>query len=266
MSTLTVDVSGIGASGPGFADWPALRAILLGVVAYQPQRTQLPLPAALPPAEQRRVGPAIRLALAVGSEAVAMGNAEVATLSSVFAAAGGDGGNCDALCRALSTAAPQLSPTRFHNSVQNAPAGYWGIAQRAVAPSISIGGFDDSFAVGLLEAVVQVVTQHRPVLLVASDTDYPEPLRATRPIPDALGVALLLVPSRSARALASLRVGLRAGVAERMEQAALEPLRTAIPAARALPLLQQIARAQSGTVRVQYSAAQILQVEVDAAA
>lgn len=262
---MKVAIIGVGALGPGFADWPALRALLKGTALHQSARTALPPPTMLPPAEQRRVGPAIKLALAVGSEALAGSGVDATTLATVFAASGGDGENSDALCRALAASAPQLSPTRFHNSVQNAPAGYWSIAQRATAPSMSIGGYDASFAVGLIEAAAQVIAGQRPVLLVSSDTDYPEPLRATRPIPDALGVALLLAPPFPA-APATLRIEVRAGVADGLAQPALENLRAAIPAGRALPLLQRMALGGAGAVHIEYLSPLVLRVEVDGAA
>lgn len=262
---MKVAVIGVGALGPGFADWPALRALLRGDVVHQSARTSMPPPSMLPPAEQRRVGPAIKLALAVGSEALAGSGLDATTLATVFAASGGDGENCDALCRALAASEPQLSPTRFHNSVQNAAAGYWGIAQRATAPSTSIGGYDASFAVGLLEAATQVIAGQRPVLLVSSDTDYPAPLRAKRPIPDALGVALLLAPPFAA-APATLRIEVRAGVADELALSTLENLRAAIPAGRGLPLLQKIALGGAGTAHIEYLSPWVLSVEVNGAA
>ena len=54
--------------------------------------------------------------------------------------------------------------------------------------------YDGSFAAGLLEAVAQAVVEDRPVLLIAYDTDYPEPLFGARPLPDTFGVALLVSP------------------------------------------------------------------------
>jgi len=44
------------------------------------------------------------------------------------------------------------------------------------------------------------------VLLVAYDTDYPEPLRSVRPLPDTFGVGLVLAPRRSERSLAQWRL------------------------------------------------------------
>src|SRR5262249_59375137 len=119
-------------------------------------------------------------------------------------AAGGDGQNCHEICEVLASAARELSPTRFHNSVHNAPAGYWGIATGATAPANSLCAHDASFAAGLLEALCQVVVDHTPVLLIAYDASYPQPIHSVRPIPDAFGVALLLAPPAGSRSLARL--------------------------------------------------------------
>jgi len=143
-------------------------------------------------------------------------------------------------------------PTRFHNSVHNAPAGYWGIATGATAAANSLCAHDASFAAGLLEALCQVAVEHTAVLLIAYDASYPEPMRSVRPIPDAFGVALLLAPDASTRSLARLGLTLSEAPADRMADPALERLRTSIPAARSLPLLAQLARAAEGSVLIDY--------------
>ena len=121
--------------------------------------------------------------------------AEPQHLATVFTSSSGDPVNCHALCEALAAPGRLMSPTRFTNSVHNATAGYWHIATQSRAASTSLCGFDASFAAGLLEAAVQCVSGGEPVLLVASDIAYPEPLHALRPTSDALGLALLLAPA-----------------------------------------------------------------------
>jgi hypothetical protein len=88
--------------------------------------------------------------------------------------------------------------------------------------------------------------------LLACDTPYPEPLYSARPIPDAFGIALVLAPQRSARALAQITVCLTDAGADRLDDAALESLRTAIPAARGLPLLRGITLRQDRHVVLDY--------------
>ncbi len=130
----------------------------------------------------------------------------MATLATVFAASGADGHNCHAICEQLATDDRQISPTRFHNSVHNAAAGYWGIATGSMAPCQVICAYDASFGAGLLDALGQVVLDRQPTLLIAYDSEYPEPLHATRPLPDVAGVAVLLAPEHSERSLACITV------------------------------------------------------------
>ncbi len=145
-----------------------------------------------------------------------------------------------------------VSPTRFTNSVHNASAGYWHIATASRAPSTSLSAHDASFAAGLLEAASQAVAWARPVLLVAADVPYPEPLRATRPIPDAMSVALLLDPSAEVPALARLSIALSDAAPDAMAHEGLERLRRQVPAAQALALLQRLARGEAGACTVGY--------------
>jgi hypothetical protein len=241
MATLTVYLDAVAVQGPGLSDWAAASAILSGMQPYVPQRTVVTAPAALAPAERRRVGQLVKLALNVASEAAQASGHGAETLASVFASSGGDGDNCHNLCEAL--AGDRLvSPTRFTNSVHNAPSGYWGILAQARAPSTTLCAYDASFAAGLLEATVQVNATQAPVLLVSYESPYPEPLLQARPVPDAFGVALVLSPVQGPRSLASLSLSIGDAPVSRLADAALEAVRTAIPAARSLPLLQWLAR------------------------
>ena len=140
-----------------------------------------------------------------------------------------------------------VSPTRFTNSVHNAPAGYWHIAAASRAPSTSLAAFDASFAAGLLEAAVQCAATDAPVLLVATDVPYPEPLHAVRPVADVMALALLLAPSTGSGRGLSLEVT-AALPATPCTQPDFEALRQGIPAARALPLLQALAMPDAATL------------------
>src|SRR6185436_6052055 len=103
----------------------------------------------------------------------------------------------------------EISPTRFHNSVHNAAAGYWSIATRSREPSTSLCCYDASFAAGLLESAAQVASDPRQVALISYDEPYPEPLHATRPIASEFGVALILSPEETGGSLAAIDVELR---------------------------------------------------------
>jgi hypothetical protein len=68
------------------------------------------------------------------------------------------------------------------------------------------------------------------------------------------GIALLLTPEPSARSLARIAVSLDDNAATAMADQALEPLRAAVPALRGLPLLDLLARGESGSVSLDYLA------------
>lgn len=268
MTPLRVFVEGIGLLGPGLPSWPAAQAVLLGQAAHQFALSVLPPPPRLPPAERRRAGPVIRLAMAVAEEAVAMAGADPQALGSVFASSGGEGSNCHSLCETLAGDAPMVSPTRFTNSVHNAAAGYWHIAVGSRAASTSLCAFDGSFSAGLLEAATLLHTDSRPLLLVAYDLPYPEPLHQMRPLPDNFGLALVLAPVASARTLAALQITLQpagaAGPLDGCTDPSLEALRDCIPAAAALPLLQAIVRrGPASVVSLRYLPQLELRVTVD---
>lgn len=249
---LSVYVNGVGLLGPGFASWPHGTAVLRDAAAYEPQATVLPLPVSLPAAERRRAGRVIKLAVAIGLEAAERAGENPAELATVFTSSGGDGHNCHELCQALTSGERLLSPTRFHNSVHNAAAGYWSIATGSMAPSNVLCAFDASFAAGLLEAMTQVIVHRATRLLLAYDTEYPDPLHRKRPIPDAFGVALVLAHEAGARSLARLEASLTDTVSDRMDDARIEFLRASIPAARSLPLLRRLARHERGRVTLEY--------------
>jgi Beta-ketoacyl synthase, N-terminal domain len=292
MVTLAAQIEGIGLLGPGLDGWTGSVALLEGRSQYIPQPTVVPIPDGLPPAERRRLGLVVKLALSVGLQATSRAGVEPDTLPAVFTSSGGDGQNCHEICQALSLDERMISPTRFHNSVHNAAAGYWSIATRSKAASNALCAFDVSFAAGLLEAVTQVVVDQTRVLLVAYDAQYPPPLFMKRPIPEAFGVAFVLAPLGAATraaahmAVAPLAPDLRASGgaatslptsgslgrltvrladarADRMSNKDLEALRASIPAARSLPLLRQLAAREPGVVNIEYLDGRSLVVEVD---
>lgn len=247
MSNLTVYLDAIGLCGPGLQSWVASQAVLNGASAYVQTLTEIAPSDYLPPAERRRVGTAVKLALAAAKDALADSSYDASLLLSVFSSSGGDGDNCHTICEALASSDRMISPTRFTNSVHNAPSGYWGIALKARPASTSLCAFDGSFSTGLLEAATQAIQAKAPVLLIAYDTPYPEPLRAVRPIAHSMGVALVISPQPTSATVASIRLSLGKGQSSAMPDAQLEALRINVPAARSLPLLRAIACGQKNT-------------------
>lgn len=261
---LTAYIRGIGLIGPGLTDWKSGARVLAGEEVYSPRPTTVPAPEGLPPAERRRTGATVRLAVSVAQQAVADSGLDAAALPAVFSSSGGDGVICHEICETLASADRQLSPTRFHNSVHNAAAGYWSLATGATAASTALCAHDGSFAAGLLEALTLVAVERVPVLLSAYETPYPQPLHAKRPLPDSFGVALVLAPDAAphARARLTASLGGAAAAADRLFDPQLEALRAALPAARSLPLLRLLARAEPGEVVLDYIAEQCVTVEV----
>ncbi|HSI94461.1 MAG TPA: beta-ketoacyl synthase chain length factor [Methylophilaceae bacterium] len=262
MTSLIAYIEGIGLLGPGLSGWSEGREILAGRQAYQPQKTVIPPPVLLPPAERRRCGEIVKLALATSTEAMATAGVEASNLPSVFTASHGDGHNCHTICEMLASDDRQVSPTRFHNSVHNAASGYWSIATGAMASSAVLCAFDASFGAGLLEAMVQVAVDGNRCILIAGDTDYPEPVFSVRPLSDLLGISLVLAPEHTPQAVARISVTLSDGPVDRFADGGLEKLRLSIPAARGLPLLHAIAVGESAHVVLDYLEETRIAVEV----
>jgi hypothetical protein len=242
---IDIYLAGIGLCAPGMLDWASGSAVLRGET---PVGNEYPKPAAtlLPPAERRRSSQATRYALQAGQEAITHAGIPATHAAVVFASSDGDGENLHHILESLAQPEHEVSPTRFHNSVHNAAAGYWNIATGARTPANSIAAFDDSFAAGLLEAAIQASTENIPVLLAAFDLPLPSPLHEVRPTAAPFAVALLLT-TQPANALARLRISLEPMTEDgtKMHHPELESLRVGNPAARALPLLQAVATGQA---------------------
>jgi Beta-ketoacyl synthase, N-terminal domain len=250
---LAARIEGIGLLGPGLAGWSAARAALTGHSAFARAPTVTPAADALPATERRRAGKCVRLSLAAGLAAAADAGRSARDMGAVFASSSGDGENLHAICEALASDDRLISPTRFHNSVHNAPSGYWGIATGSVHAADSLAAFDASFGAGLLEAFGRIAADPRlPVLLIAYDAPYPEPLAATRPIPDSFAVALALASTAHSDRGTLVTLGVAREPPTKMEDAALERLRANIPAARSLPLLALLAHGAAGRAVIEY--------------
>lgn len=128
----------------------------------------------LPVSIRRRTSLTTRMAVTVSMVACRMAGSEPTDLPSVFASVGGEIQVTDDLCRALPDQEQSLSPTRFHNSVHNTTAGYWGILNQCRSPTVAIAALDDTFAIGLLEACSQLQQFGGEILLVCYDEVWPQ--------------------------------------------------------------------------------------------
>ena len=250
---MRVYVEGVGLHGPGLDRWNRSRLILAGRQLYMHEDLCLPPDRLLPANERRRAVQTVKIALAVGAEAFTAARRDPATTPTVFASSGGDGATIHEILSVLASSDREISPTRFHNSVQNAPAGYWSIATGARAASSSLCCEDDSFAAGLLEAVVQAIIGCEAVGLIAYDAPYPAPLNQVRQIGSAFGVALVLSPLPTTTAFAHIELTLgQLAEASTLAAPALEAMRRDTPAARSLPLLAALAGNTEAGVTLSY--------------
>ena len=157
-----------------------------------------PSPTVLAAAERRRAPDTVAIALAVAAEACAAAEADPSSLPSVFASREGDLAISDYMCETLAREPRSISPTKFHNSVHNAASGYWTIATGCHAPATSISAHRETYATGLLEALVQAEAGAR-VLYVGYDIEAVGPMRTVCDAREALGSALVVARERGAR-------------------------------------------------------------------
>ena len=238
-------VAGVGLVASGLPSWSAAVPVLTGVQAWEAGEIELPSPIMLPKNERRRASPTIRIALEAVRQAVEASGFAPRELPAFFGSSVGDGDVLDVLVRTVTGGEERVSPTLFHNSVHNAPSGYWSIASGSHAPSLSIGAFDATAAATLLSAAVQA--RRQAVLVCIYDAAVPEPLRAVRSITLPFGAALVLSPepTRSTLARIAMRLGDRALAPTGLRAPGLATLLEGNPAACLLPLLEALARRQT---------------------
>ena len=257
-------VDGIGLRAPGLAGWEAGSEVLAERTPYVASPIIVPECELLPPAERRRAVPSVKIALAVAAEASQSAGVDRSKVATIFTSSAGDNRTLHEIMQVLATPPREISPTRFHNSVHNAPSGYWHIASACREPSMSISCYDASFAAGLLEAAALIETEKQDLLLVAYDLSYPAPLDAVRPIAASFATALHLTPAPTSLSIARLDVELtRDGVSPtKMERPELETLRSGNPAARSLSLLSVLAQRAPGIVHLDYIAGNTVRVSL----
>jgi len=191
MSDLTATIEGIGFWTRGLPSWEAARAyIATGELPGAPPSR--PSPQLLAPNERRRAPESVAVALEVALAACSAAGRDPAALPSVFASMHGDLAITDYMCATLVDDPQAISPTRFHNSVHNAAAGYWTIGAGCVQPATAVSSFDATFAQGLVEALVQLHAGAEAVLLVGYDAPSAGPLANVSRSTGLLGGALVL--------------------------------------------------------------------------
>lgn len=191
MPRRTATIEGIGFWADGLPSWQAARDFVAGgtLPADAPRK---PSPQLLAPNERRRAPGTVAVALEVALAACAAAGREPASLPSVFASTHGDLAITDYICTTLADDPRAVSPTKFHNSVHNAAAGYWAIGSGCMHASTAVSAYDASFAQGLVEALAQLAEGTEAVLLAAYDAASAGPLAAVSVSRGLLGGALVL--------------------------------------------------------------------------
>jgi hypothetical protein len=193
MSTpmLTATLEGIGFWTAGLPSWAAARAFAAGSggTVDTPAR---PASQLLAPNERRRAPDTVAVSLEVALAACQDAGRDPAALPSVFTSTHGDLAITDYMCTTLADDPLAISPTKFHNSVHNAAAGYWTIGAGATAAATAISAHRASFAQGLLEALSQLAAGEAAVLLAGYDSRSTGPLGRVSHSEGLLGGALVL--------------------------------------------------------------------------
>lgn len=267
MSPLDIGIEGIGVWSAALPGWEASRdALRADVICAQMDNVATasrPAPSLLAPTERRRAPDSVLLAIEVAQQACSMAGRDPRELPNVFASAYGDLAINDYLCATLARAPADVSPTKFHNSVHNAPAGYWSITTGCMESSTAVSAGAASFGAGLLEAALLAQCESRAVLLAAYDIGAVGPLADVVPCRTGFGIALVLAPP-SPHAFARLRAQAQAADAGGLapEPTVLHAAYGDNPAARSLPLLMALARREAQTLLLAAGTALNLRMEI----
>ena len=254
---LSLSVKSIGIIAPGLNSWQDAIAAFSQPEQFNAQPIEKKLETLLPANERRRAARVTQLALFAAQQT---GDNDFSDCLQVFSSSNGDVTTFHQISTALGMEGRPVSPTRFHNSVHNAPAGYWSIATDSQTASTSLTAFTDSFAAGLLEAAVQLNAsdneQNHDCLLVCYDEQPPASFESIIDISEPFACALRLTKDchNSEHSLARLEISLST-VQNRettMNHHNLEALRQSNPQAKVLPLLSAIARQQQTNVYLPY--------------
>ncbi|MGR8930321.1 MAG: beta-ketoacyl synthase chain length factor [Gammaproteobacteria bacterium] len=158
------------------------RMSILGFAAGSPDaelRERLPFPCGdiernvIPAMLRRRSSQAIGLAFSVAYDVCNRAGRLPGELPVIFASVAGEIRTTDQICVELAKADGLISPSAFHNSVQNTAAGYWSIAHQCTQPASALAGGSDTVAMALLEAWCQLSCQGGELLLVCYDECWP---------------------------------------------------------------------------------------------
>ena len=259
-----IAVRGIGVCARGLPNWAHALRVLTGREPFDPGLVPTAAPAGLPPTERRRVNETSRLSCLAAADALAMFAPDTAASTpAIFISSDGDGAVLAQMLRGLAQCEIAISPTVFHNSVYNAPAGYWSIATRSTAPSTTLCADAASIAVGLMEAYAQAHATGKPVLVVAADAPFPEEIRMLGASALPFAFALLIDIAHGSELPRLERLTITRGAVKNEDAA--DPLIRAFAgntASAVLPILRALARGERAGVALPYLDGSRLEVDV----
>lgn len=202
----------IGLQAPGLEGWQDSLPILQGQRPYTAEPLSKYSPQFLPPNERRRTTPTIKLALRTAEATVQeCSKTDIANIPTLFCCVDGDTEISAKMTHAILQDEPMVSPIHFHNSVHNAPAGYWMIGQGNQQAASAISAGQNQVGNSLIEALSQLHGTSPQVLLVMYDLPVDPIIETYQPDMASFGVGLLFSLQKTEQSLAKLDLSLTPG-------------------------------------------------------
>lgn len=193
----------------------------------------------------RRATALTRIGVEALQQAASDAKVEVSAVPTVWATAHGEHETAVEILRGLVLGDGRISPTRFHNSVYNAAAGYASIATGNRQPSTTLAGGADLVAMALLEGLCVLHAGARDVIVVALDEPMLPPF-------DARGAAAPLAVSLCLSADSGAAQARVSGLRRRdVAPVARHPRFGGLYVSAALPLLEAVANGRRERVALE---------------
>ncbi len=245
----SVFINSVGIIGPGIDNWSHCKKILAddepNIISELPKLALT----ILPPNERRRTTKMIKLALHVAKEAITDADVSATNVSSVFASSNSDLAIVDRICSDLLLPDHPVSPIQFHNSVHNAPAGYWGIGTGSRRPSTSLSAGLYSAMAGLIEASTLALIESETVVLIIYDCPVDGLLKDIARVNLPFACAMVLTAQQTDTSFARIRLlGSTDAPCSKLKNDALGLLCSDNAAANTLLLLESIATTHTDTL------------------
>lgn len=262
FAKLECQITGFGAYGPGFTDWNSFTPYLKGEMDFNEAFTT-PKPSIIPSNERRRAPLPVKLAVETSLQAITMAQQEASQVACVFGSGLGDTEITDYLCRALNSELKQISPTKFHNSVHNAAAGYWTISANCTQAANSIAAYQNTFSIALLEAMSQCVWEDVPVLITLFDIPVTEAMQPAVSNDFPFSASMLIEPKKSNENIISARVCQEETPWPKLSSSPLEKIYKSTPAAKIIVLLEKFLNKDNSPTIVPLSSSSSIEFTLD---